>query len=143
MAGGYYRTGDIGSRDEDGYLTYVGRADDVFKASRLQDQPVRAGERAPGARAVAEGGRRARPRRAAARRPEAYVVLAEGVRDRARTPPSCCSSTPAPCSPRTSGLRRIEFGELPKTVSGKIRRIELREATAKGSAAGVPREDFR
>lgn len=33
MAGGYYRTGDIGTRDRDGWITYVGRADDVFKAS--------------------------------------------------------------------------------------------------------------
>ena len=39
MAGGYYHTGDVGSRDADGYITYVGRADDVFKASRLPDHP--------------------------------------------------------------------------------------------------------
>ena len=32
MADGCYHTGDVGSRDEDGYITYVGRADDVFKA---------------------------------------------------------------------------------------------------------------
>jgi acetyl-CoA synthetase len=40
-------------------------------------------------------------------------------------------------------LRRLEFGELPKTVSGKIRRIELREATAAGSAHEYREEDFR
>ena len=40
-------------------------------------------------------------------------------------------------------IRRLEFGELPKTVSGKIRRIELREATAAGSAAEYREEDFR
>ena len=40
-------------------------------------------------------------------------------------------------------IRRLEFGELPKTVSGKIRRIELREATAAGSDAEYREEDFR
>ncbi|NED58618.1 AMP-binding protein, partial [Micromonospora aurantiaca] len=39
MAGGFYHTGDIGSRDEDGYITYVGRADDVFKASDYKISP--------------------------------------------------------------------------------------------------------
>ncbi len=34
MAGGRYRTGDIGSRDAEGYITYIGRADDVLKTSR-------------------------------------------------------------------------------------------------------------
>src|SRR4051794_29257585 len=39
MAGGYYHTGDIASRDADGYLTYVGRTDDVFKASDYRISP--------------------------------------------------------------------------------------------------------
>ena len=39
MAGGYYRTGDIARRDDDGYLTFVGRADDVFKASDYRISP--------------------------------------------------------------------------------------------------------
>ena len=32
-AGGYYHTGDVASRDSDGYITFIGRTDDVFKAS--------------------------------------------------------------------------------------------------------------
>ena len=40
-------------------------------------------------------------------------------------------------------IRRLEFAELPKTISGKIRRIELREATAAGSADEYREEDFR
>ena len=39
MAAGYYHTGDIGSRDADGYITYVGRTDDVFKASDYRISP--------------------------------------------------------------------------------------------------------
>ena len=39
MADGYYHTGDIGSRDDDGYITYVGRTDDVFKASDYRISP--------------------------------------------------------------------------------------------------------
>ena len=44
--GAWYRTGDVAMRNADGTLTYVGRADDVFKSSGLSHQPVRAGERA-------------------------------------------------------------------------------------------------
>jgi acetyl-CoA synthetase len=39
MRGGYYHTGDVASQDEDGYITYVGRTDDVFKASDYRISP--------------------------------------------------------------------------------------------------------
>ena len=39
MAGGYYRTGDVAAREDDGYITYVGRSDDVFKASDYRISP--------------------------------------------------------------------------------------------------------
>jgi len=39
MGGGYYRTGDIGRRDADGYITYIGRSDDVFKSSTTRSRP--------------------------------------------------------------------------------------------------------
>ena len=42
IADAVYRTGDVASIDDDGYLTYVGRADDVFKSSDYRISPVRA-----------------------------------------------------------------------------------------------------
>ena len=66
MGGGYYHTGDIGRRDADGYITYIGRSRRRLQVLRLQDLAVRAGERAAGARGRRRGGGGARPRRPAA-----------------------------------------------------------------------------
>ena len=84
MRDGYYHTGDVAGRDADGYITYVGRTDDVFKASGLPDQPVRAGERADRARGRGRGGGGAVAGPGAAGR-------AQGVRD-ASWPGSCPSA---------------------------------------------------
>ena len=61
MADGYYHTGDIASRDAEGYLTYVGRMDDVFKSSGLPDKPLRARKRVDRARRGFRGSHRAGP----------------------------------------------------------------------------------
>ncbi|MFF5156783.1 AMP-binding protein [Streptomyces sp. NPDC000348] len=142
MAGGYYRTGDIGARDEDGYLTYVGRADDVFKASDYKISPFELESALLEHEAVAEAAVVPAPDELRLAVPKAYVVLAEGWRpgpDTAKVLFEHSRETLAPYK----RVRRIEFGELPKTVSGKIRRIELREATAAGSADEYREEDFR
>ena len=67
MRGGYYHCGDIGAVDRDGYITYVGRADDVFKASDYRISPFEPGERADRARRRGRGGGGAKPRPDAAR----------------------------------------------------------------------------
>ncbi|MFI2425308.1 AMP-binding protein [Streptomyces sp. NPDC018955] len=142
MAGGYYRTGDIGYRDEDGYITYVGRADDVFKASDYKISPFELESALLEHEAVAEAAVVPAPDELRLAVPKAYIVLAEGWQpgpDTAKVLFEHSRETLAPYK----RIRRLEFGELPKTVSGKIRRIELREATAAGSTAEYREEDFR
>ncbi|MFD8151180.1 MULTISPECIES: AMP-binding protein [unclassified Streptomyces] len=142
MAGGYYRTGDVASRDEEGYLTYIGRSDDVFKASDYKISPFELESALLEHEAVAEAAVVPAPDELRLAVPKAYVVLAEGWQpgpDTAKVLFEHSRETLAPYK----RIRRLEFGELPKTVSGKIRRIELREATAAGSDAEYREEDFR
>ncbi|MEV0690044.1 AMP-binding protein [Streptomyces sp. NPDC050388] len=142
MAGGYYRTGDIGARDEDGYITYVGRADDVFKASDYKISPFELESALLEHEAVAEAAVVPAPDELRLAVPKAYVVLAEGRQPGPDTARELFEHSRKVLAPYKR-IRRLEFGELPKTVSGKIRRIELREATAAGSEAEYREEDFR
>ncbi|MDT0574128.1 AMP-binding protein [Streptomyces sp. DSM 3412] len=142
MAGGYYRTGDIGSRDEDGYLTYVGRADDVFKASDYKISPFELESALLEHEAVAEAAVVPAPDEVRLAVPKAYIVLAAGWEPGPDTAKVLFEHSRTVLAPYKR-LRRLEFGDLPKTVSGKIRRIELREATAAGSDAEYREEDFR
>lgn len=131
MAGGYYRTGDIGSRDAEGYITYIGRSDDVFKASDYKISPFELESALLEHEAVAEAAVVPAPDPLRLAVPKAYVVLAEGWEPGEDTARALFAHSRAVLAPYKR-LRRIEFAELPKTVSGKIRRIELRERTAKG-----------
>jgi acetyl-CoA synthetase len=142
MAGGYYRTGDIGSRDADGYITYVGRRDDVFKSSDYKISPFELESALLEHEAVAEAAVVPAPDELRLAVPKAYVVLAAGYEPGPDTAKILFEHARAVLAPYKR-LRRLEFGELPKTVSGKIRRIELREATAAGSDAEYREEDFR
>ncbi|MFG2309889.1 AMP-binding protein [Streptomyces sp. NPDC048566] len=142
MAGGYYRTGDIGSRDADGYITYVGRADDVFKASDYKISPFELESALLEHEAVAEAAVVPAPDDLRLAVPKAYVVLAAGYEPGPDTAKLLFEHARSVLAPYKR-VRRLEFGELPKTVSGKIRRIELREATAAGSDAEYREEDFR
>ncbi|MPZ64317.1 MAG: AMP-binding protein [Pseudonocardiaceae bacterium] len=139
MRGGYYHTGDVGSRDEDGYITYVGRSDDVFKASDYRISPFELESVLIEHDAVAEAAVVPSPDPVRLAVPKAYVTVAVGhqaSRDTALSILRHARETLAPYK----RIRRLEFGELPKTISGKIRRVELRgreeEAHAAGGAAG-------
>jgi len=142
MADGYYRTGDIGSRDEDGYITYVGRADDVFKASDYKISPFELESVLLEHEAVAEAAVVPAPDELRLAVPKAYIVLAPGWEPGPDTAKVLFEHSRDALAPYKR-IRRLEFGDLPKTISGKIRRIELREATAAGSTAEYCEEDFR
>lgn len=142
MAGGHYRTGDIGSRDTDGYITYVGRSDDVFKASDYKISPFELESALLEHEAVAEAAVVPAPDPVRLAVPKAYVVLAEGWEPGPGTAKLIFEHSRAVLAPYKR-IRRLEFAELPKTVSGKIRRIELRERTAQGSAAEYTEGDLR
>ncbi|MBW8483041.1 AMP-binding protein [Actinomadura parmotrematis] len=126
-AGGYYRTGDIGSRDAAGYITYVGRADDVFKASDYKISPFELESVLIEHPAVAEAAVVPSPDPVRLAVPKAYVTLAAGWAPDAATAASIFAHSRAELS-AYKRVRLLEFGELPKTVSGKIRRVELRAA---------------
>ena len=135
MRGGYYHTGDIATRDEDGYLTFVGRADDVFKASDYRLSPFELESVLIEHPAVAEAAVVPSPDPVRHAVPKAFVVLAPGVapsREVAADIFNYCRKTLAPYK----RIRRIEFSDLPKTISGKIRRVELRAGEAARRAAG-------
>ncbi|MBT2364217.1 AMP-binding protein [Streptomyces sp. ISL-10] len=142
MAGGYYRTGDIAARDEDGYLTYVGRSDDVFKASDYKISPFELESALLEHEAVAEAAVVPAPDPVRLAVPKAYVVLADGWEAGPDTAKVLFAHSRTVLAPYKR-IRRLEFADLPKTVSGKIRRVELRRLTAEGSAAEYVEGDLR
>ncbi len=136
MEHGAYHTGDVASRDARGYITYVGRADDVFKASDYRISPFELESVLIEHPAVAEAAVVPSPDPTRLAVPKAYVVLAAGHEPTKDTAESILRFAREHLAPYKR-VRRIEFGELPKTISGKIRRVELRgrEDTEHGTGA--------
>jgi acetyl-CoA synthetase len=126
MAGGYYHTGDVASRDEDGYITYVGRTDDVFKASDYKISPFELESVLIEHPAVAEAAVVPAPDEVRLAVPKAYVALAPGHEATPDTAYAVLKYAREHLAP-FQRVRRLEFFELPKTISGKIRRVELRD----------------
>jgi acetyl-CoA synthetase len=122
---GYYHTGDVGSRDAEGYITYVGRIDDVFKASDYRISPFELESVLLEHEAVAEAAVVPSPDPIRLAVPKAYVVPAEGHPADRNTALAILRFSRDRLAPYQR-IRRLEFGELPKTISGKIRRVELR-----------------
>jgi acetyl-CoA synthetase len=145
MRGGYYHTGDVASQDDDGYITYVGRTDDVFKASDYRISPFELESVLIEHFAVAEAAVVPSPDPLRLAVPKAYVLLAAG----SAPGPELARDIMAFVRERVPGykrIRRVEFGDLPKTISGKIRRVELRaqEADARAGRGVIEfwEEDF-
>lgn len=149
MRDGRYHTGDLASRDADGYLTYVGRTDDVFKASDYRVSPFELESVLLEHEAVAEAAVVPSPDPVRLAVPKAYVVLAPGWAPGPETAAALFAHSRDRLAPYLR-VRRLEFADLPKTISGKIRRTELRAAERDKHAAAEARpageyreEDFR
>jgi acetyl-CoA synthetase len=126
VTGDVYRTGDVASRDADGYLTYVGRADDIFKASDYRISPFELESVLIEHPAVAEAAVVPAPDALRLAVPKAFVALVGGVDPSRDIAESIFVHLRARLAPYKR-IRRLEFFELPKTISGKIRRVELRK----------------
>jgi acetyl-CoA synthetase len=141
MRGGFYHTGDVASRDGDGYLTYVGRTDDVFKASDYRISPFELESVLIEHEAVAEAAVVPSPDPLRLAVPKAYVTLVAGAEPSGETAMAIFAYTRERLAPYKR-VRRLEFSDLPKTISGKIRRVELRTQETDrhcGAAAPGPR----
>ncbi|HZA19203.1 MAG TPA: AMP-binding protein [Pseudonocardiaceae bacterium] len=144
MAGGYYHTGDIGCLDTDGYITYVGRTDDIFKASDYRISPFELESVLIEHDAVAEAAVVPSPDPLRLAVPKAYVALAAGHEPSRETALAILRYARDNLAPFKC-IRRLEFAELPKTISGKIRRVELRgrEAELHPDTDARPQGEYR
>src|ERR687889_170458 len=136
-----YHTGDVARRDADGYLTYVGRSDDVFKASDYRISPFELESVLIEHPAVAEAAVVPSPDPLRLAVPKAFVTLAAGYEASADTARSILEFARDNLAPYQR-IRRLEFAELPKTISGKIRRVELRGRETTRPEGQAPAEEF-
>lgn len=137
MAGGYYHTGDVASRDDDGYITYIGRTDDVFKSSDYKVSPFELESVLIEHPAVVEAAVVPQPDETRLAVPKAYVSLAAGWDPTEETAKAILEHARDHLAPYLK-VRRVEFFELPKTISGKIRRVELRRREEDAHQTGTP-----
>jgi acetyl-CoA synthetase len=135
MRDGYYRTGDVASRDPDGYITYVGRADDVFKASDYRISPFELESVLLEHPAVGEAAVVPSPDPVRLAVPKAFVTLVQGRIPSRELAKDILAFTRDHLA-AYKRVRRIEFSDLPKTISGKIRRVQLRTLEAERRAKG-------
>lgn len=122
---GLYHTSDVMERDADGIFTYVGRVDDLFKSSDYKLSPFELESVVIEHQWVAEAAVVPSPDPLRLSVPKAFVTLKPGVEDTADTAEEILGFCRKNLPPYAR-IRRLEFFELPKTISGKIRRVELR-----------------
>jgi acetyl-CoA synthetase len=123
---GHFHTGDVATRDADGYITYVGRADDVFKSSDYRISPFELESALIEHDAITEAAVVPSPDDVRGLLPKAFIILKPGrapTRELALDIFRFLRQRLAPYK----RIRRLEFADLPKTISGKIKRVELRK----------------
>jgi acetyl-CoA synthetase len=140
---GYFHTGDVAVRDAAGSLTFIGRTDDIFKSSDYKVSPFEVESALLEHPAVAEAAVVPAPDATRLNVAKAYIHLAAGWEPTAETAAAVLLHARTALPPYMR-VRRIEFAELPKTISGKIRRVDLREREVDAANAGVaPENEWR
>ncbi len=127
LGGDFFQTADVARRDADGYYWYVGRDDDIFKSSDYRVSPFELESVLIEHEAVAEAAVVPSPDRIRLSVPKAFVMLKPGWDPSHATARSILVFVRERLAPYQR-IRRLEFADLPKTISGKIRRVELRLA---------------
>jgi len=141
LEGPVYRTGDVVERDAEGYLTFVGRADDVFKASDYRISPFEVESALIEHPDVVECAVVPSPDPVRHALVKAFVTLRPGCAPSRETALSIFEHSRKVLAPYKR-VRRLEFLDLPKTISGKIRRVQLRTAEAERKGER-PEKEFR
>ncbi|MCL1796004.1 MAG: AMP-binding protein [Clostridia bacterium] len=137
MGGGNYNTGDVAWRDSDGYHWFVGRSDDVIKCSGYRIGPFEVESALMEHEAVVECAVTAAPDPARGQVVKATVVLRQGCTPSDKLIKSLQDHVKRVTAPYKYP-RILEFvSELPKTVSGKIRRAEIRESGTAGESSSA------
>ncbi len=142
--GELYRSGDVVFADDEGYLTFVGRSDDVFKSSDYRISPFELESILLEHESVAEAAVVPSPDPIRLAIPKAYVLLLAGKERSSETALSIFRHLHTRLAP-FKRIRRIELvTELPKTISGKIRRVQLRRLEHDNDRADALRgQEFR
>lgn len=136
MRAGHYHCGDVASIDADGYITYVGRADDVFKASDYRISPFELESALIEHPAIAEAAVVPSPDPVRLAVPKAFLVLRAGYEPSRELAMDIFKHIRATLAPYKR-VRRIEISDLPKTISGKIRRVELKRIEEQRRNQGI------
>ncbi|MFC5511890.1 AMP-binding protein [Massilia jejuensis] len=142
MRAGFYHTGDTARVDGDGYYFYVGRNDDLFKSSDYRISPFELESVLIEHEMVLEAAIVPSPDPLRLSVPKAFITLRQGAapsRELARELFAFAGERLAPYK----RIRLIEFRELPKTISGKIRRVELRKQEAMRDTVPATGVEFR
>lgn len=135
LEGKFYRTGDMAVQDASGSYTYIGRADDVFKSSDYRISPFELESVLIEHPMVAEAAVVPSPDPTRLSVPKAFIALTPGSLPNADTARSIFAHARKVLGPFKS-IRRLEFHDLPKTISGKIRRVALRRLEAERRTKG-------